>query len=475
MYLAGLAVEQKRSGLASGYFDGLVKVAADLRTASSDLIDKDVNRTADGKQTFAGTSEGKAALSRILKAYSVRNRVLGYCQSLSYVVEALMFALASETDIFWCLASICENLFPGYYVPTLAGYKADASVVESLLPKHAPRLAAMVAASDYPAPLDPILSDFLMCMTTTTFPTDTMLRVLDVTLFHGSAMLLAITVAFFRLHDAKLIHCDDILDAIELLREQAIRSYDPEQLIGETRALLKTVPMQKIKELQSAECKRRRSSAADKLSDRGVEWLEDFGGISDATAASLIAKFFENPQPLPPEYPPDYFSIPCAQFCEILSSAFSGEVSDGTLRSLFAAFGGDEPQGMCLQGFLSALVFLCGPEPDCSADEALELLFKCFDVDCTSALDRHEFGKLLTALTQVHSTPQDRAEASTEDGGTFGSQVFKFSRENKAASFAEFKASMQKNQRARQLLNAWVEGVAVGTTNFIAPRTPALI
>jgi hypothetical protein len=34
-----------------------------------------------------------------------------------------MFSLSSETDIFWCLAAICENLLPGYYVPSLCGYK----------------------------------------------------------------------------------------------------------------------------------------------------------------------------------------------------------------------------------------------------------------------------------------------------------------------------------------------------------------
>jgi hypothetical protein len=49
--------------------------------------------------------------------------------------------------------------------------QTDAAVVEELLPKHAPRLSALIASSDYTSALDPILSDFLMCMTTTTFPT----------------------------------------------------------------------------------------------------------------------------------------------------------------------------------------------------------------------------------------------------------------------------------------------------------------
>jgi hypothetical protein len=62
-------------------------------------------------------------------------------------------------------------------------------------------------------------------------------------------------------------------------------------------------------------------------------------------------------------YPPDYFAVPCTEFCAILEGVFGTSVSDGTLRSLFAAFGGDEPQGMTLPDFLSSLVFLCGPEP----------------------------------------------------------------------------------------------------------------
>jgi hypothetical protein len=70
-------------------------------------------------------------------------------------------------------------------------------------------------------------------------------------------------------------------------------------LIGETQALLKEEPIEKIQERQNVAHQNRRGKAITKMTDRGVEWLGDFGGISFDTAAALIAKFFEHPKALP--------------------------------------------------------------------------------------------------------------------------------------------------------------------------------
>ena len=66
-------------------------------------------------------------------------------------------------------------------------------------------------------------------------------------------MLLAVTVAFFKLHDGKLTRCDDVLDAIELLRGQAGMSYDPEELIEATKQLIVIEPIARI-QVQSQSC-----------------------------------------------------------------------------------------------------------------------------------------------------------------------------------------------------------------------------
>eukprot|EP00041_Stephanoeca_diplocostata_P020589 m.463911 g.463911 ORF g.463911 m.463911 type:complete len:391 (-) comp21613_c0_seq5:98-1270(-) len=105
MYLAALAVDSKRFGLASNYYEKLCEASGGIQNQHFIDIDKDVTRTAEGKNTFAATATGRASLKRILKAYALRNPVLGYCQSLSYIVEALMFVLTNEEDIFWCVGA----------------------------------------------------------------------------------------------------------------------------------------------------------------------------------------------------------------------------------------------------------------------------------------------------------------------------------------------------------------------------------
>jgi len=66
------------------------------------------------------SDSGRNALRRVLHAYAIRNSVLGYCQSLNFVVGFLLAALdCSEEEAFWLLVALAESIVPGYYVTTM--------------------------------------------------------------------------------------------------------------------------------------------------------------------------------------------------------------------------------------------------------------------------------------------------------------------------------------------------------------------
>lgn len=60
----------------------------------------------------------QADLYRILKAYSIFNPLVGYCQAQAPIAAALLMHMPAE-QAFWCLVSICEKYLPGYYSPGL--------------------------------------------------------------------------------------------------------------------------------------------------------------------------------------------------------------------------------------------------------------------------------------------------------------------------------------------------------------------
>ena len=88
---------------------------------------QDMTRTFASDQTAVTTSEGQAKLRRVLTAYSLHNKVVGYCQSLNYIAGGSVYAdrdhdvnggagflvlVVAEEPAFWLLASLCERCFP---------------------------------------------------------------------------------------------------------------------------------------------------------------------------------------------------------------------------------------------------------------------------------------------------------------------------------------------------------------------------
>jgi hypothetical protein len=57
---------------------------------------------------------GRAALRRILCAYSRRNATVGYCQGLNFLAATFLLLLPEE-QAFWCLAALVERVLGSSY------------------------------------------------------------------------------------------------------------------------------------------------------------------------------------------------------------------------------------------------------------------------------------------------------------------------------------------------------------------------
>ena len=101
-------------------------------------IEKDVDRT-----VLLTTRQDQETLSRLLKAYAIRNDVIGYCQGMN-AIGAMLLKVLDEETAFWTLACLLELILPGYHTRTMIGLQTDLRVLEHLLEKKLPRLASFM-------------------------------------------------------------------------------------------------------------------------------------------------------------------------------------------------------------------------------------------------------------------------------------------------------------------------------------------
>lgn len=53
-------------------------------------------------------------LFNVLKAYSIKNPSVGYCQAQAPIAAFLLMYMPAE-NAFWCLVNICDEYLKGYY------------------------------------------------------------------------------------------------------------------------------------------------------------------------------------------------------------------------------------------------------------------------------------------------------------------------------------------------------------------------
>eukprot|EP00040_Diaphanoeca_grandis_P033316 m.203892 g.203892 ORF g.203892 m.203892 type:complete len:933 (+) comp32868_c0_seq1:357-3155(+) len=411
LYMAGLKVDSRKEGYDPGYYNKLCKTTAGMDCAIFSQIEADVPRTASGKKSFAATASGKAMMTRVLKTYALRNEILGYCQSLTYIVEALMLVTLDEEELFWCLVSICEDqeFCAGYFVPTMSHYKADFNYLKLALQQHLPSLTHLLLEDDSDQALAMIASSWFLCIFTTSFPSETAMRFMDMFIFYGgSAMIIAISVAMIELHTTDLLEtCEDAFDIAKALELFAQTCFDPDEIILATEAYLSKNSIESIQRGLDVERAKQNVHTLSNVKAKAVEKLESYGGYTHDLVLRFIESFFEDASldDAHADLPVDYLGINCEQFCNIINREFPKSAHSGIALALsvkivplFENLDWSRDDCMRLKNYLSALAFVRGPKPGSTEEEALDYLFRCFDLDNTHTLDKVEFGRMETAL-----------------------------------------------------------------------------
>ncbi|TYZ59292.1 hypothetical protein PybrP1_006568 [[Pythium] brassicae (nom. inval.)] len=117
------------------------------RTCNKDIYARDVSPTAssrlDALRSPTPKSAVEAKIRRVLRAYTMYNPRVGYCQGMNFLVRVLLEVTANEADVFWLFVGLSEpEINRNLYEPGLAMLQPLLAKFELLVSYHMPELHA---------------------------------------------------------------------------------------------------------------------------------------------------------------------------------------------------------------------------------------------------------------------------------------------------------------------------------------------
>lgn len=124
-----------------GYYEELVaRSRTEMDPEIEAQIAADVPRSLTDNSMFR-FGPGKGKLTEILKAYSLHNPAVGYCQGMNLITGSLLLICITSEDVFWLLCAIVDKIMPsGYFDRGLRSSRADQAVLRSYVSEVLPKL-----------------------------------------------------------------------------------------------------------------------------------------------------------------------------------------------------------------------------------------------------------------------------------------------------------------------------------------------
>jgi len=222
---AHLKIEQNR-----GYYQKMIQIHSTHQNVAERQIELDLARTFPMHPYFnTDESEGRARLRRILTAFSWRNPLVAYCQSLNFLVGILLLHF-DEDEAFWMLVVILEEILPAdFYNPQLKGVRTDGKVLDSLIQFYLPKIHKKF--QDLQMDTSPFVTRWFMTLYVDVLPIETAMRVWDVMFHEGSKVMFRVALSLLKLNENAILKCAHMGEVLHLFNGVTENMYDADKLM----------------------------------------------------------------------------------------------------------------------------------------------------------------------------------------------------------------------------------------------------
>ncbi|KAJ8967022.1 hypothetical protein NQ314_003139 [Rhamnusium bicolor] len=179
----------------------------------------DLGRTFPNHSYFSSPlGPGQLALFNLLKAYSLLDTEVGYCQGLSFVAGVLLLHMEESQAFFLLRHLMYRRGLRKQYLPDMVSLQIKlyqlSRLVHDLLPELYNHFDFYeVAPTLYAAP-------WLLTMFASQFPLGFVTRVFDLTFLEGPDVIFRVALALLSYHKDKLLVCDSFEEIMNYLKVQ---------------------------------------------------------------------------------------------------------------------------------------------------------------------------------------------------------------------------------------------------------------
>ncbi|KAG1469337.1 hypothetical protein G6F56_003311 [Rhizopus delemar] len=214
------------------------------------IIQRDLSRTFPQLDMFkADGGEGQLALGRLLKAYSIYDLHVGYCQGLAFLAGPLLMTMP-EDQAFCTFVRLMETYeMRTMFTLNMEGLHLRLHQFEALLTQYCPRLAAHLESHSIHTAM--YASQWYLTLFAYTFPISLVLRIYDLVFAEGAVETITrVAIAIMQKNEENLLKLQEFETLMIYLSSrnlyQTAYSSDPEAVIQDAMALSTVITRQKM-------------------------------------------------------------------------------------------------------------------------------------------------------------------------------------------------------------------------------------
>lgn len=173
----------------------------------SEQINRDINRTFPKHIFFQDRGGlGQTLLFNVLKAFSLYNPTVGYCQGMGFIAAMLLIYMEEE-DAFWVLVKLCEAYgMSGLFMEGFPALTECYEIINKMLEELLPAISNHFKENDIHTPM--YCPQWFLTLFIITLPFALVLRIWDIFLHDGLEAIFLAAISLLKLYESEILKMD---------------------------------------------------------------------------------------------------------------------------------------------------------------------------------------------------------------------------------------------------------------------------